>query len=292
MTLKTRFGLKHLPLPKNCVRASFYDGGADYQRLARVFAWLAAEPGIGVLTAESGVGKTAAIRNLCRALPRPEYKVVYLCDTAVTALDVYRALAHALAIKPAFRRGQLIAELKRAIVHLVDDLGQVLVLVLDEAQHLSDDFLRDLASFVNFDFDSRDYMTLWLVGLPSLLRRLRMQHYAALTRRVVSWTQLSPRANHDDFKAMIDHALIAAGTRQRIFADPAIELLFRASRGLPGVAANVLRAALTLAHERDQPAVDEAIMHDAIVSLSPDSTRISNPRNAHASPRKPGTKPR
>jgi hypothetical protein len=42
--------------------------------------------GVGVLTAESGVGKTASVRNLCAQLPRPDYQVLYLCDTALSPL--------------------------------------------------------------------------------------------------------------------------------------------------------------------------------------------------------------
>ena len=288
MTPRTRFGLKHLPLPKDCHGKTFFDQREEYQRLARVFAWMTAEPGIAVLVGESGTGKTCAMRNLCHALPRPEHKVVYLCDTSVSALDVYRALATALGLRPAHRRGQLIADLKRAIVHLVNDLSQVPVLVIDESQHLSDDFLRDLASFVNFDFDSRDYITLWLVGLPPLIRRLRMQHHAALARRVVSWNRFSPCHERAVFKTMIEHGLKSAGAKQRVVADPALELLFRASRGLPRVAANVLRSALVIAADRDQSFVDEHVMHDAIVALSPDAPSLSAPKSL----REPGTKSR
>ena len=290
MTLKTRFGLRHLPLPKDCCGKTFFDRGDEFQKLSRVFGWLTAEPGIGVLTGEPGTGKTAAVRHLCAALPRPEYNVVYLCDTAVTALDVYRSLAAELGIRPAFRRGQLIRELKQAIVRLVDDQSQVPLLIIDEAQHLSDDFLKDLASFVNFDFDRRYYLTLWLVGLPSLLRRLRMQHHAALARRVVSWNRLAPRHDHALFKAMIDHALKVAGAKQKLIADPAHELLFRASRGIPGVAANLLRHALSIAHQRDQSFVDETVMLDAIAESSPETVRPTPP--AQKPPPKRGTRSR
>ncbi len=39
---------------------------------------LSREPGLGVLVADVGVGKTSAMRHLCAALPRPDYHVVYL----------------------------------------------------------------------------------------------------------------------------------------------------------------------------------------------------------------------
>ena len=46
-----------------------------------VCAGLAAEPGLGVLTAEAGLGKTTLMRHLCDQLPAPEHRIVYLCDT-------------------------------------------------------------------------------------------------------------------------------------------------------------------------------------------------------------------
>ena len=49
----------------------------SHQRLARAFAWLAAEPGIGVVTGEPGVGKSFDRRHLCRALPESEHPVVF-----------------------------------------------------------------------------------------------------------------------------------------------------------------------------------------------------------------------
>jgi len=89
-----------LPLPRGAAGESFFDGDPHYQRLAQACAWLAAEPGIGVVTGEPGVGKTAALRHLCRSLPASEHRVVYLCDCAVKPLDLYRMLAAELGLKP------------------------------------------------------------------------------------------------------------------------------------------------------------------------------------------------
>ena len=77
------------PLPRGVAGDTFFEGDPNFQRPARVFAWLAAEPGIGVITGEPGVGKTAAMRHLCRSLPRHEHRIVYLGDTIVKPLDLY-----------------------------------------------------------------------------------------------------------------------------------------------------------------------------------------------------------
>lgn len=261
---RKRFGLTHHPLPKDAHGRTFCELGPGYARLARAFAQLRDDPGLGVLTGEAGVGKTAALRHLCRALPQPDYRVIYLCDTAVSPLDLYRTLALELGIRPSHRRAQLWTDIKKTLVHLHDELHTAPIVVIDEAQHLSDRFLIDLSGFLNVAFDSRDALTLWLVGLPPLRRHLQMQLHAALAMRVAVQVHLEPFSDRAAFAAFIIGALEAVGASEKILADPAMELLLRASRGLPRVAAKLLRAALVRAHEQGQSFVDEHIL-EAVV---------------------------
>jgi MSHA biogenesis protein MshM len=263
---RKRFGLTGHPLPRDAQGKTFYDGGEAYLGLQRVFRWLADDPGLGLLVGEAGVGKTAAIRNLAAQLPTPENKVVYICDTAVTPASVYRNLAAELGLAPSHRRDDLWRQLKRTITHMVDTEGVIPMLILDEAQHLRDDFFDDLAGFLNYAFDTRDLLTVWLVGLPPLATRLRQRRHAALATRIVSPNEMQPRSR-DELQAMIDHALKVRGATQKLLADPARELLWRVSRGIPRQASKLLRHALVIAHEREQGFVDEDIMIRAIEAL-------------------------
>jgi type II secretory pathway predicted ATPase ExeA len=258
-----RFGLKNHPLPKDAMGKTFFDKSPSYQRLKRRFSDLATDPGVGVLVADAGIGKTAAIRNLCAELPRPNHLVVYLCDTAVSPLDLYRTLALELGVRPSHHRAQLWNDIKKALVHLVDERNTLPLLVIDEAQHLSDKFLTDLSGFLNFAFDSRDLLTVWLVGLPPLLTHLKMLQHAALETRIATEVRLEA-LDRETFGAMVEHGLKVAGATQKLLADPALEQLYRASRGVPRIASRILRTALRLAHEKDQNFVDEAVMEQAV----------------------------
>jgi MSHA biogenesis protein MshM len=262
-----RFSLTGHPIPKDAQGKTFFDKTPGYTRLKRSFQRLLDDGGLGVVTAEAGVGKTASMRNLCHQLPKPEYLVLYLCDTAVSPLDLYRTLAVELGVHPSHRRAQLWADIKKTLVHMVDERGTSPVIILDEAQHLSDKFLIDLSGFLNFTFDSRELLTLWLVGLTPLRKHLQMQAHAALKTRVAVEVHLDP-LDRDTFSLFIDHGLKAAGATSKLLSEPAIELLFRTSRGLPRVASKLLRAALRVAHDKDQSFVDEHVLEAAIEETS------------------------
>lgn len=242
---RQRFGLDGHPFPQDaagerCVKLPGYD------KLRRRFKMLAEQPGLGVFTARAGLGKTTGIRDLCLALPRPDYQVIYICDSAVSPLDLYRGLAVDLGVRPSHRRAQLWHDLKTAMVHLVDEQNIQPIVIIDEAQHLGDRFLVDLAGFLNFAMDSRNVLTLWLVGQPQLDAVLRMTRHAALASRIAARVRLEPLTERAAFMAFLEQGMAAAGAKSGLISDPAAELLFRASRGVPRRVAFLLREALML----------------------------------------------
>lgn len=260
---RRRFGLRTHPLPKDAGGPSFFAETKGLRRLEKSFETLLEDCGLGVLTGNGGAGKTAGIREQCSRLPKPDYRVFYLCDTAVAPLDLYRMMAVELGVSPSHRRSQLWADIKAALVRLVDEQNVTPVIVVDEAQHLSDRFLIDLSGFLNFAFDSRDLFPMWLVGMPPLLGRLRMQQHAALAMRVACHVHLDP-LDHSELVALVRHGLEAAGANEKLLADPAMEILCKSSRGIPRIASRLLRAALREAHLREQRFVDEHVVTAAI----------------------------
>jgi type II secretory pathway predicted ATPase ExeA len=149
-----RFGLVHHVFPQNAKAETFFEM-PGYERLRRRFEMLGRQPGVGIVVGDVGVGNTSAIRNLCSLMPRPDYHLTYLCATAISPVELYRQLATELGVRPSHRRGEVWRDLKAAMTHMVDDEGVQPVLILDEAQHLSDRFLTDLSGFLNFAMDSR-----------------------------------------------------------------------------------------------------------------------------------------
>lgn len=258
------FGLRHPPLGKEAT--DLWDDGALAQ-LAERFEWLLHSPGVGLLTGEAGVGKTAALRGLTAKLNPHRYQVIYHAETDFGRLDIYRCLALSLGLPPSYRRAQLWRDIKAHIHQLADGKQLLPLWILDEAQNLPPEFFRDFPAFLNFAFDSRDLITVWFVGHPVLAQTLERAPYAALAGRIQARVQMRPVIERERFAQLIAHALKSAGCSHTLLADSGLEILRQASKGLPRHAGRILRTAMHLAVPRGLNHLPDDLLQLAIEEL-------------------------
>ncbi|MDG0836283.1 ExeA family protein, partial [Roseateles saccharophilus] len=238
------FGLTHAPLGKELTEP--WDDGA-LATLAQRFDWLLKSPGVGLLTGEPGVGKTAALRKLTRALNPHRYLVLYQAETDFGRVDLYRGLARALGVEPSHRRAQLWRDIKQRVHELADGKQMTPIWIVDEAQNLPAEFFRDFPAFLNFAFDSRDLLSVWLVGHPNLAATLERTPYAALASRIQARVALRPIVERERFAQLVAHGLKSAGCPHTLLSDSGMEILRQACKGLPRQAGRILCTAMRLA---------------------------------------------
>ncbi len=258
------FGLTHAPLGKE-VQELWDDGGLA--QLTERFAWLLESPGLGLLTGEPGLGKTAALRQLTAKLNPHRYQVVYQAETDFGRVDVYRAFAQQLGLAPSYRRAQLWRDIKAHVQEIADGKQRLLLWILDEAQNLPAEFFRDFPSFLNFAFDSRDLMSVWLVGHPALAHLLERAPYVALASRIRARVQIKPVLERERFAKLIAHGLTHAGAKHTLLADSGMEILRQASRGSPREAGRILNTALHLAVPKGLNHLPDEVLQQAIEEL-------------------------
>ena len=258
------FGLHHAPLGKDS--PDLWDDGL-LAPLKERFAWLLQSPGIGLLTGEPGVGKTAALRQLTQPLNPHRFQVIYQAETDFGRIDLYRGLARALGLEPSYRRAQLWRDIKERIHELAERKQITPLWIIDEAQNLPLDFFRDFPAFLNFAFDSRDLITVWLVGHSSLAQTLERAPYAALASRIQARVQLKPILERERFGQLLQHALKSAGCQHTLLADSGLEILRQASKGLPRQAGRLLRTAMRLAVPKGLNHLPDELLQHAIEEL-------------------------
>lgn len=258
------FGLKHAPLGKECQQ--LWDNG-QLSELEKQFKWLLQAPGIGLLTAEPGLGKTAALRQITRNLNPHQYQLIYIAETDFGRLDFYRQLAMVLGLSPAYRRAQLWRDIKNHISILVTQKRILPILIIDEAQNLPHEFMRDFPSFLNFAFDSQDRMTVWLVGHPELAHLIDRNLYAALASRIQARFELHPITDREAFKQLLVHGFEQAGCQQTLLSDQGIEMLRMASQGNLRIAHQVIVTALRIATDKKLNHLPDDVIREAISLL-------------------------
>lgn len=258
------FGLRHAPLGKDSPQ--LWDDGL-MASLQERFAWLLQSPGIGLLTGEPGVGKTAALRQLTQPLNPHRFQVIYQAETDFGRIDLYRGLARALGLEPSYRRAQLWRDIKERIHELAERKQITPLWIIDEAQNLPLDFFRDFPAFLNFAFDSRDLITVWLVGHPSLAQTLERAPYAALASRLQARVQMKPILERERFSQLVQHALKSAGCQHTLLADSGLEVLRQASKGLPRQAGRLLRTAMRLAVPKGLNHLPDELLQHAIEEM-------------------------
>ena len=150
------------------------------------------------------------------------------------------------------------------ISHLYTQKNILPLLLIDEAHNISQDFLRDFPSFLNFVFDSKDYMTVWLVGHPSLAKFIDRQSNIALASRIQVRYELKPITDSESFKNLIIHAFTQAGCAHTLLSDSAIEIIRLASRGNPRQANCIVTTALHLATDKKVNHLPDDIIKEAI----------------------------
>jgi MSHA biogenesis protein MshM len=258
---RQHFGLSHAPLGKEC-KALWNNG--QLNDIEQQFKWLLSTPGMGIITAEPGLGKTAALRQLTRDLNPHRYLVRYIAETDFGRLEFYRKLAKDFGLEPFYRRMDLWRNIKEHIVQLATQKNILPVLIIDEAHNLSQEFLRDFPSFINFVFDSKDYMTVWLVGHPELARIIDRSHNAAIASRVQARCSLHPIYDKDHFRQLVLHGFTEAGCTHTLLSDTGIELLRMASKGNPRLVHQLLVTSLRLATDKKMNHLSDDIVKDAI----------------------------
>ena len=154
--------------------------------------------------------------------------------------------------------------------------GRRFVVVMDEAQNMSDDSLEMVRLLTNFETPRAKLMQIVLSGQPKLSNKLMSPLLEQLRQRISTFCQLEP-LSAEQTAAYINHRLMRAGyAGSQLFTEDALKLLAGASRGIPRTINNLCFNALTLtcALRRKQVDVDIAAEVIADLRLTPEIREV------------------
>ncbi len=191
--------------------------------------------GFVLLTGEVGTGKTTLINKLMEWLRLQQVATAFIFNSR---MDVPQFLDFMMADfgipSDASSKSQL---LQRLYNWLLDRYraGETAVLVVDEAQNLSDEVLEEIRMLTNLETFTEKLLQIVLVGQPELEQRLKQPQLRQLRQRLTLRAKTHP-LNLDETKSYIGQRLRIAGSNgDPIFENDAVTAIFRYSQGIPRV---------------------------------------------------------
>jgi type II secretory pathway predicted ATPase ExeA len=228
---RKHFGLTRHPFAKEIDPDDLFPTAAGAELAVRL-GHLIEMRGIGLVTGESGSGKTCACRKVVSGLHAGLYRVVYVAHSTGNVMDVYKTIAWEMGLPTERSRAALYRQIRNEVSRLCTEARCRPVLILDEAHNLRPDVLEDLRLLTNYQMDAENRLCLLLVGQAELRRRLSMAAYEALCQRIVVRYHFAG-LQRDELPRYLAHLLRLAGTELPLFEPAAQEAIFQATQGLP-----------------------------------------------------------
>jgi general secretion pathway protein A len=112
--------------------------------------------------------------------------------------------------------------------------GRKTVVIIEEAQNLTNDVLEQLRLLTNLETNQRKLMQIIMLGQPELLEILAQPELRQLEQRVTARYHLMPLTQRETAE-YVEHRLGVAGARERdpIFTAAALKKVYKYSEGVP-----------------------------------------------------------
>ena len=178
------FGARRAPFPRDPAPEVVFPTSALAECRAR-FDHILAEPGVWVLTGESGLGQTTLLRTLLQALnPNPDHAGYLAVAEDGTIRTLSRQLAYDLNRPVPYSPLATERAGRQALGTAMTQHGRLPVLVLDESHGLAPSVLPSLRTLINFAMDTTAPLALIRVGHTARRHKLALQPLEAFRERV------------------------------------------------------------------------------------------------------------
>ena len=231
------------------------------ERATTLLNQTAALRGVMLLSGGNGMGKSSLVGRWVRQLDSRLYIPINLTQATLSSSGLLASLARSLGKRASFRRERNLDELS---AYLSEHERQSLLIVLDDAQNCTHSTLEELRLLLGLNLPSQPTFALVLIGDEYLLGQLQLRNHRALCSRLGAHHMLCPWTA-EEIQTYLKKALEAVGiNRSRVFESAAVDLLIRATAGVPRSVCLLARAAWLEAARADAKEITAATMQQAM----------------------------
>ncbi len=189
--------------------------------------------GFIAVTGEVGTGKTTVLRTLLGELEDETYRLAFIFNPCLSALDLLRSINREYGIEWELDSPAELIRMLNEFLLEQKTAGKIVVLVIDEAQNLDPAVLEQIRLLSNLETDTDKLIQIVLVGQPELGELLSRPDLRQLNQRVTVRYHLDTMDFADTCDYIRHRLRIAGGADQEVFPTATVKRIYRFSSGLP-----------------------------------------------------------
>jgi general secretion pathway protein A len=246
-------------------RFLFY-GGKHREALNHLLYGIRERKGFVQLTGEVGAGKSTLCRALLSQLGN-NYSTALILNPILDADQLMRAIALEFGLDVrGLDRLETLEEINLFLLRQVEE-GRETVLLIDEAQNLTNELLEQVRLLSNLETDDRKLLQIVLMGQPELRDRLNDPALRQLRQRITVRYHLSP-LKRSEVGPYVQHRLTVSGAKGNPqFTTAALWRVFCYSQGVPRLVNAVCDKCLLAGFVEQRSQIDYRLVGRAIREL-------------------------
>jgi len=260
---KEFFGLRANPFNVNPDPRYLFLTRHTEEALACLTYGIQSRKGFVLLTGEVGTGKTTLINKLLEWLRLQQVATAFVFNSRMNVPQFLDYMMADFGIPCDSKSKSQI--LQRLYNWLLDRYraGETAVLIVDEAQNLTDEVLEEIRMLTNLETFTEKLLQIVLVGQPELEAKLKQPQLRQLRQRLTLRAKTHP-LTIEETKAYVQQRLRIAGSDGRQIFDPeTLAAIHRYAMGIPRVV-NLLCEHCLVSAFVDQKATIAADVVDAV----------------------------
>ena len=274
---KKFFNLRENPFNINPDPRYLFFTPSAQEALAGLTYGMQTRKGIVLLTGEVGTGKTTLLNKLLDWLHRRQAATAFIFNTQLSASELFDCILADFGIRPeSCTKGGMLLRLYRWLLAR-HQAGELAVLVVDEAQNLSQQALEEIRLLTNLETPSEKLLQIVLSGQPELEEKLRHPQLRQLRQRITLRCRTSQLSLAETRGYIAERLHIAGANGEPIFSPEAIECICNYARGIPRVINMLCEHALINAYVDQQKPVPPRLIDEVAREFELDRVAPSTP---------------
>lgn len=271
------FGLRESPFNVNPDPRYLFLTPGIREALASLAYGIRGRKGILLLTGEVGTGKTTLLNMVLDWLRQNRAPTAFIFNTHLTTAELFECLMADLGIPCESRsKSEILIRLNRWLLGR-QSKGQTAVMIVDEAQGLSDQVLEEIRFLTNLETSSEKLLQVVLSGQPELEVKLGQSQLRQLRQRITVRCRTNPLSLEETHGYIAERLRIAGANGGPLFSPEAIESIYRYARGIPRVINVLCEHALINTFADQQRTVTAAHVEGVAYEFELDRTKPTPP---------------